>query len=84
MHVRSIIVKPATDPHSYEPTPQDARTLADAQLAIVNGVGYDEWAAKLLKADPQGGRAVLSVGDVLGLKQGENPHRWYFPSDVRG
>jgi zinc/manganese transport system substrate-binding protein len=81
--VRSIIVNPGTDPHSYEPTPEDARTLAGAQLAIVNGLGYDTWAAKLLDANPESGRAVLNVGDLLGLKQGENPHRWYFPADVR-
>jgi zinc/manganese transport system substrate-binding protein len=82
-HVQSIIVDPATDPHSYEPTPSDARRLASARLAIVNGVGYDSWATKLLEANPQSGRAVLNVGHLLGLKQGENPHRWYFPADVR-
>src|SRR5207248_11134559 len=41
--VRSIIVNPATDPHAYEPTAQDGRTLATAQLVIVNGIGYDPW-----------------------------------------
>jgi zinc/manganese transport system substrate-binding protein len=51
-HVTSIIVNPDTDPHSYEPSTQDARTLAGAQLAIVNGIGYDNWAAKLLQASP--------------------------------
>jgi zinc/manganese transport system substrate-binding protein len=80
--VRSIITNPGTDPHSYDPTPQDARTLAGARLAIVNGVGYDEWASKLLAASPAEGRVVLNVGGLLGLKAGENPHRWYFPSDV--
>jgi zinc/manganese transport system substrate-binding protein len=80
--VHSIIVNPDTDPHSYEPTPEDARALAGAQLAIVNGVGYDTWASKLLDANPEGGRLVLNVGDLLGLVQGENPHRWYFPADV--
>jgi zinc/manganese transport system substrate-binding protein len=80
--VRSIIVNPATDPHSYEPTPQDARTMAGARLAIVNGVGYDEWASKLLAASPLSGRVVLNVGALLGLHDGDNPHRWYFPSDV--
>jgi zinc/manganese transport system substrate-binding protein len=82
-HVQSIIVDPATDPHSYEPTPSDARRLASSRLAIVNGVGYDSWATKLLEANPQSGRAVLNVGHLLGLEQGENPHRWYFPADVR-
>ena len=82
VHVQSIIVNPDTDPHSYEPTPKDARTLAGAQLAIVNGVGYDSWAGKLLEANPRSGRVVLNIGDLLALGQGENPHRWYFPADV--
>ena len=80
--VRSIIVDPSQDPHSYEPSAQDARTLATAQLAIVNGVGYDPWAPKLIAANPTPGRAVLTVGDLFGLKEGDNPHRWYDPADV--
>jgi zinc/manganese transport system substrate-binding protein len=80
--VHSIIVNPATDPHSYEPTAQDGRTLATSQLAIVNGVGYDPWAPKLLAANPVSGRIVLTVGDLFGLKEGDNPHRWYDPANV--
>jgi zinc/manganese transport system substrate-binding protein len=80
--VRSIIANPDTDPHSYDPTAQDARTMAGARLAIVNGVGYDEWASKLLAASPAEGRVVLNVGGLLGLKDGDNPHRWYYPADV--
>jgi zinc/manganese transport system substrate-binding protein len=80
--VQSLIVNPAQDPHSYEPTTGDARAMATAQLAIVNGVGYDPWAPKLLGANPVNGRVTLTVGSRLGLKDGDNPHRWYDPSDV--
>ncbi|HEX8976437.1 MAG TPA: zinc ABC transporter substrate-binding protein [Solirubrobacteraceae bacterium] len=80
--VRSIITSPAQDPHSYEPTAADARGLAIAQLAIFNGAGYDPWAAKLLAAEPVDGRRQLSVGKLLGLVPGDNPHRWYDPADV--
>jgi zinc/manganese transport system substrate-binding protein len=80
--VRSIIVNPSTDPHSYEPTADNARTMAGAQMAIVNGIGYDEWASRLLSANPSNGRAVLDVGNLLGLKQGDNPHQWYSPAHV--
>jgi zinc/manganese transport system substrate-binding protein len=80
--VQSIIVNPAEDPHSYEPTAADARTLATAQLAIVNGIGYDPWAPKLLAANPAPGRVVLAVGNLFGLKEGDNPHRWYDPAEV--
>ena len=80
--VQSLIVNPAQDPHSYEPTTGDARAMATAQLAIVNGVGYDPWAPKLLAANPVNGRVTLSVGSLLGLHEGDNPHRWYDPADV--
>jgi zinc/manganese transport system substrate-binding protein len=80
--VQSIIRDPAQDPHSYEPGPADARALATARLVVVNGLGYDPWAPRLLAANPAPGRAVLNVGGMLGLKQGDNPHRWYDPADV--
>jgi zinc/manganese transport system substrate-binding protein len=82
VEVQSIIVNPDTDPHSYEPTAADARTMAGARMAIVNGIGYDEWASRLLAANPSGGRTVLDVGSLLGLKQGDNPHQWYSPHHV--
>jgi zinc/manganese transport system substrate-binding protein len=80
--VTSIIVNPNTDPHSYDPTPADARTMAVAKLAIVNGIGYDDWAPRLLAADPFAGRITLNVGELLGLVAGDNPHQWYSPSNV--
>jgi len=80
--VQSVITNPAQDPHSYEPTANDARVLATSQLAIVNGVGYDPWAPKLLAANPDSSRIVLDVGKVFGLHDGDNPHRWYDPADV--
>jgi zinc/manganese transport system substrate-binding protein len=81
--VTSIIVNPATDPHSYEPTARDARTMAGARMAIVNGLGYDAWAPRLLRASPTNGRVELDVGKALGLAEGANPHQWYSPSAVR-
>ncbi|HEX4705237.1 MAG TPA: zinc ABC transporter substrate-binding protein [Pseudonocardiaceae bacterium] len=78
----AIITNPDTDPHVYESTPADARTVASAQFVIVNGIGYDPWAPKLLAANPAGNRTVLTVGDLVGIKEGGNPHRWYSPSNV--
>ncbi|HKB50245.1 MAG TPA: zinc ABC transporter substrate-binding protein [Solirubrobacterales bacterium] len=83
VQVTNIITNPAADPHDYEPTSEDARTMAGAQLAIVNGIGYDQWATKLLAANPSSGRTVLTVGDLLGLKDGDNPHQWYSPTSVQ-
>ncbi len=79
----SIITNPDTDPHSYEPTAADARTIASAQLFIQNGIGYDSsWAPNLVSANPNASRTVLTVGDVLGLQDGDNPHQWYSHQSV--
>ena len=81
--VESVIKSPATDPHDYEPTAGDARSIAQAQLVIENGAGYDPWAGKLVDANPTSGRIVLDVGELVGIKPGGNPHRWYSPADVQ-
>ncbi|MCQ4084712.1 zinc ABC transporter substrate-binding protein [Streptomyces sp. RB6PN25] len=83
VNVTSIITNPATDPHDYEPTPADGRAVAESQLAIVNGVGYDAWADKLLASNAGADRTELNVGDLVGIKPGGNPHRWYDPDNVR-
>jgi zinc/manganese transport system substrate-binding protein len=80
--VTSIINNPDADPHDYEPTPADGRTIASAQYAIVNGIGYDPWAPKLIDANPNPQRTTLNVGDLVGVKEGGNPHRWYSPDNV--
>jgi zinc/manganese transport system substrate-binding protein len=82
VQVTSIIDSPSVDPHDYEPTPANARSVATADLIIVNGVGYDAWAGKLVAA-AGGGGAVINIGTLVGAKNGDNPHRWYNPADVR-
>ncbi len=81
--VTEIVASPAADPHDYEPTSADAREMAEAQLVVVNGLGYDQWASQLLDANPSSERAVVDVGDLLGLEDGDNPHQWYSPAAVR-
>jgi zinc/manganese transport system substrate-binding protein len=81
--VTSIVDNPATDPHDYEATPRDARLVAGADYVVVNGIGYDAWAQKLLDSNPDSGRVVLDVGKLVGVKTGGNPHQWYSPVVAR-
>jgi zinc/manganese transport system substrate-binding protein len=81
--VINIINNPDADPHDYEPTAADARAIAAARLAIINGVGYDAWATKLADSNKSSNLTVLTVGDLVGAKDGDNPHRWYNPDDVK-
>jgi zinc/manganese transport system substrate-binding protein len=80
--VTSVVDNPAADPHDYEPTAADARAVATARLVIANGAGYDPWLPRLAAASPNGARIALTVGDLVGVKAGSNPHLWYSPADV--
>lgn len=79
-HVRvtSIVSDPNADPHSYETDPKDAAAISQANFVVLNGVGYDDFATKLLKASPKSARTVVTVADVVGVKgDNPNPHLWY-------
>jgi zinc/manganese transport system substrate-binding protein len=81
--VTSIITNPDTDPHTYQPTASDGRTLTTAQFVVYNGIGYDPWAPKILSTNASSGQRVLDVGQLVGVPDGGNPHRWYSPTDVQ-
>jgi len=80
--VTSIVSNPNADPHEYESSTKDARAFATANYVILNGAGYDDWASKLLAGNPNQGRKVFTVADLLQRKAGDNPHFWYNPTWV--
>jgi zinc/manganese transport system substrate-binding protein len=81
--VTSIVANPDIDPHEYEPTADDARTISTAQYVVFNGVGYDEWARNIVDSNNDKHQVVLDIGALTDAERGDNPHRWYFPDDVR-
>ncbi len=80
--VDSIVSDPNADPHEYESNSDDAREIATANYVVLNGVGYDSWANKLINASPNPSRKILTVGNLVGVQNGDNPHLWYNPTYV--
>jgi zinc/manganese transport system substrate-binding protein len=80
--VTTIVTNPNADPHDYESSAKDARAFATADYVILNGAGYDDWASKLLSANPNPSRKAFTVADLLKKKAGDNPHFWYNPDWV--
>ena len=71
----AIIKNSATDPHDFEPTTADAKSLTKANIIVANGLGYDSWMNKL--ASSVNKKPVLVGEDLMNLKKGDNPHIWY-------
>ena len=60
------------------PNVASALAVAEAQLVIANGAGYDEFMSQLLAATVNAGRVTLSVRAVLGAYGPDvNPYFWY-------
>ncbi|MDQ3126850.1 MAG: metal ABC transporter substrate-binding protein [Chloroflexota bacterium] len=78
------IIPPGVGPEDYEPKPDDARSLADAQLIVSNGVGLDDFLDRLLASG--GGstpRLVLGEGlPTIDVDGEPNPHFWLDPTIV--
>jgi ABC-type Zn uptake system ZnuABC Zn-binding protein ZnuA len=75
-----VLIPPGSDPHTFQPTPQDVTKIANSQLLIANGAGLEEWLQEIL--DNAGGeRLVIEAADgLLGepTRPGD-PHFWLDP-----
>lgn len=46
----TVLVGPDGDAHSFEPGPADASALADADVLVMNGLGFEPWMVRLAAA----------------------------------
>lgn len=68
-----VLVGPDMDAHAYQPRPTDARALADAQVLVSNGLGFEGWIDRLAKAAPFKGRSVVASAGVTTIPAGATP-----------
>ncbi|MCI0553909.1 MAG: metal ABC transporter substrate-binding protein [Anaerolineae bacterium] len=77
-----------SDPHSYQPTPQDVTKIARSKLLIINGAEYEHFLEGLLE-NAGGEREVIEASagisprkDVESEHGGTDPHLWLDPNHV--
>jgi zinc/manganese transport system substrate-binding protein len=80
--VTSILSNPDQDPHLFEVSPSVGRNVSAARVVIYNGMDYDPWMERLLRAARSANRKTIVVADLVGKKTGDNPHIWYSPATM--
>lgn len=80
--VTSIMSNPNQDPHEFQTDASTAAAVAHADIVIYSGIGYDDWMEKLLGVQGKPTRVVIKVADLIGAKDGDNPHIWYQPETM--
>ena len=68
------LVGPNTDAHSFEPSPADAAKVVSARLVIVNGLGFEGWIDRLVKASAGRASVVVASRGVKTIGAGSHGH----------
>ena len=83
------------DSHAFEPSPADSRRVADAKLVVVNGLGFEGWLDRLVRAAGSKVPVVVASAGVepredvqdetrLGRdRAGVDPHAWQSVANVK-
>jgi zinc/manganese transport system substrate-binding protein len=81
----TTLVGPDGDVHVYTPAPADAKKIADAKLAVINGLGLEGWLPRLVQSS--GGKAAMVTASqgITPLKIGSDadPHAWQSVANAR-
>jgi len=71
----AVLLPPGTDPHSFEPTPQDIVLVSDADVVFVNGAGLEEFLDKLIESAGAADRVVeVNQGVALINSNADSEH----------
>jgi zinc/manganese transport system substrate-binding protein len=86
----ATLVGPNSDAHVYAPAPADAKKVADAKVVVTNGLGYEGWMGRLLKASGTKAPVVVATKGVKERKAqdghghgGADPHAWQSVANVK-
>lgn len=76
------LLKANVDPHEYEPTPEDVRTLAVARVIFINGIGLEKWLDKVV-ANSGTKAPIIDTSKGVPIHKGDaeepqgDPHIWF-------
>jgi zinc/manganese transport system substrate-binding protein len=84
----AALVGPNGNAHVYSPSPADAKKVSDARLVFVNGLGFEGWLDRLVKASSSRAAIVIASTGIKPLERADSspdhdhahgsadPHAW--------
>jgi zinc/manganese transport system substrate-binding protein len=84
------LVGPNGNAHTYSPSPADARKIAAAKIVFVNGLGFEGWLERLVKAAGAKAPIVVASNGIHPLERSGDhghgridPHAWQSVVNVK-
>ena len=83
----TTIVPIGGDPHLHEPTPNDAKLVANADLILINGLTFEGWIDKLIESSGTKAKVVTVTDGLTPISSDDyqnatDPHAWMDVSNV--
>ena len=90
----ATLVGPNGNAHVYAPSPSDAKKVVEAAIVFVNGLGFEGWLDRLVKASGTTAPIILASAGIKPLERAESqgheaghqhghgkadPHAWQTP-----
>jgi zinc/manganese transport system substrate-binding protein len=75
----TALVGPDSDAHVYEPSPADGKRLAQADLVLINGLGFEGWMERMVKVSGARGPITVATRGITPRSGGHHhvdPHAW--------
>ncbi len=70
------LIGPDSDAHGFSPTPDDARRLAAADIVFMNGLGFEGWIERLVKASNTKAPVIVASRGVTAMEEPDE-HEWH-------
>lgn len=70
--VTPIVSDTDTDMSTFAPDSDQKTLIANAQVVVVTGAGYDSWASDLVSQ----GQTIVNAASTIGASTGDNPYLW--------
>ncbi|WP_037291465.1 metal ABC transporter substrate-binding protein [Saccharibacillus sacchari] len=65
-----LLVPAGTEPHDWEPTPQDIAKIEEADLLVYNGAGMESWVDQVLDASANGDLLAVEASKGIDIMEG--------------
>jgi zinc/manganese transport system substrate-binding protein len=82
-----VVMPPGADPHEFAPSARQAEAIADADLLVTNGAGFEQGLVDVLDSATDGGTPTFTFADHVALREldgDDDPHLWLDPVAVSG
>jgi zinc/manganese transport system substrate-binding protein len=86
------LVGPNSDAHIFEPTPESAQLISEADLILINGLGFEGWMSRLLESTKTKAKIVVVSqgikprtfvqGSASSQTSSLDPHAWHDVKNV--